>query len=364
MTEERDIAGFALPFAAGALSASLIPFTATYRPGAAASLSAIALAVFLLSPAFSRMHIFIRRAAVGAAAFFAGAACLCAASAVSPSSLPASSAISQAASSFCESLKDAIASIPFSNPGTPALMTALITGDRSALPLGLTEAFRNSGASHILALSGMHLGIIYSILSAILSRTGNSRQAKAVRSAAVTACCWMYTIGTGAGESITRAFLFILLKEAGGLTHRKVNLKEVTMAALVIQLATDPLAIRSASFQLSYAAMAGIAFIHPHLKGFWPDDGSGPMKKIWESASLSVSCQITTGPLAWLYFRSMPAHFLVTNLIAVPLTVLIIPASLLTIGLSAAGLCPTVLVTATERLTSLLTGALEIIATM
>lgn len=364
MTEERDIAGFALPFAAGALSASLIPFPSAYCIGAAASMSAVMLTLFMMTWKFRMTGISAQRTIICAAAFLTGASCLSAATATSLSSIRELSFISGSATAFCQRLKDIISAIPFSNHETPALMTALLTGDRTALPHEVTEAFRTSGASHILALSGMHLGIIYSLLSSLISKTGNSPRIKTLRSSAIILCCGFYTIGTGAGESITRAFLFILLNEIGTLTHRKASLKELIMAALIIQLAVDPLSVRSVSFQLSYAAMAGIAFIHPHLKGLWPDDGKGPMRKIWESASISISCQMTTGPLAWLYFRTFPQYFLLTNLIAVPLAGMIIPISLLTIASSAAGICPDCLISMTERLMSLLTGALRGIAQM
>lgn len=364
MTEGRDIAGFALPFAAGTLAASLIPASFTLCMGLSASAAAILLTILLMMGKAGLKNRETTGLTIGAAAFMAGITCLAAASSTSVSSIHAPSAIARTSAFLCERVKDAVASVPFSESGTSALITALLTGDRSALPVEITEAFRASGASHILALSGLHLGIVYAIFTRLTSWAGGNPYVKAFRSAAAVSFCLIYTFGTGAGESMTRAFLFILLKEAGSLMHRKTDLKEITMAALVIQLATDPLSIRSVSFQLSYAAMAGIAFIHPHLNRFWPDDGRGPVRKIWESASLSISCQLTTGPLAWLYFRSFPRHFLLTNLIAVPLTGLIIPASILTTALCAADACPDFVIAATERLVQLLTGALRIIAQM
>jgi competence protein ComEC len=115
--------------------------------------------------------------------------------------------------------------------------------------------------------------------------------------------------------------------------------------------------------------MAGVAFIFPWLKGFWPQDVKfrkfrDPLKWIWETAALSISCQITTGPLAYVYFGTFPVHFLLTNLIAMPLTGLIIPAAVLTVMLTAAGWCPEMLLRATEALVTALSEALNIIASM
>ena len=68
------------------------------------------------------------------------------------------------------------------------------------------------------------------------------------------------------------------------------------------------------------------------------------MRKIWEAASLTISCQLSTAPLAWFYFRSFPINFLITNLIAMPLTSLLIPLSIITICLHATGICPACLI--------------------
>jgi competence protein ComEC len=86
------------------------------------------------------------------------------------------------------------------------------------------------------------------------------------------------------------------------------------------------------------------------------------MKRIWESAALSISCQITTGPLAWIYFGTFPQYFILTNLIALPMTSLIIPAALLTLVLDSMEICPHILIRATEALANALCGALGTIA--
>jgi competence protein ComEC len=79
---------------------------------------------------------------------------------------------------------------------------------------------------------------------------------------------------------------------------------------------------------------------------------------------MSISCQITTGPLAWYYFNSFPMHFLLTNLIALPLTGLIIPSALAVMLLSSMGLCPGFMIRGTELLVTLLTDALSVISDM
>lgn len=366
MTAERDIAGFALPFSAGILSAGLISYSETRLSAILAGMILLMTMAFMMHESFNRKAFTTQMLSIAAAAFSCGILCHISDCCIGISSIRSYSFAERAALGFCARLKEAIDAIPFEDQETGALIKALVTGDRASLTPEVSSAFRESGASHILALSGMHLGIIYGILIRLMAFIGNSRPAVLIRSTGIIVICGFYTLATGAGESITRAFLFILLNEVAKLLHRKPGLKVITMSALVIQLASDPSSIRSASFQLSYAAIAGIAFIHPHLKSFWPDISfrKGILRKIWENASMSISCQITTGPLAWHLFRSAPQYFLLTNLIAIPLTGILIPLAILTICLHSMELCPAILMQFTEKCAGLMTDALRIISSM
>ena len=275
--------------------------------------------------------------------------------------------LSAFATNISENLKESIAEIPFREKDTKSLITALITGDKSGLASEIMASFRRSGASHILALSGLHLGIIYGIFKGILSVSGNGRKARILRAVIIVSACGIYTLATVASASITRAFLFILLNETASLTGRYKKTSNILWTALFIQLFFNPGSIKDVGFQLSYAAMAGIAYIYPHLKNFWPE-GKGLAYKglgwIWKSAAMSIACQVTTGPLAWIYFRTFPLYFLLTNLITLPLIGLIIPASLLTLGLHECGICPDFLIGAVENMILGMTRCLEIIASL
>jgi competence protein ComEC len=275
------------------------------------------------------------------------------------------------------SLQTMIDSIQFSSEDTSALIKALLTGERSGLSAEIESAFRDSGASHILALSGLHLGIIYGALSKLLSILGNNRPMRISRSILIVSICGIYTLATGAGDSLVRSLIFITLRELAKATSRYHGLGQILLASLIIQLIISPLSIKSVGFQLSYAAMAGIAFISPWLQGFW-DRAAGktaatetiralivrPAKWTWNTVSLAIACQITTAPLAYMYFGTFPVHFMLTNLLTLPLTGLLIPSALLTLCLSAIGCCPLFMVQVTEWLASTLVWMLEVISTM
>ena len=367
MTVERDIVGFALPFAAGAALVTYVPQSFTIHPAVAYPVIAACTAL-LIHP----IHKKISNSTLWCLIIVLGVACgvLSALSSgfICPHGTGTRAGLLEHARLFNSSLKNHIVSIPFHDRSSNALISALITGDKSMLPHKTTEAFRASGAAHILALSGLHLGIIYGILKVFLSIGGHSFFTRAVRSFIIVASCGFYTLATGAGPSIVRAFLFILIGESASLCGRLRNTGSVLWTALLTQLIFNPVSVGSVSFQLSYAAMAGIAYIFPYLRDFWPAENAGyvgkGLKWIWNSVALSTACQITTAPIAWIYFGTFPKYFILTNLIALPLTGLIIPACIAILFLKTVGICPPLCIKAAELLIKGLTASLETIASL
>lgn len=270
-----------------------------------------------------------------------------------------------AAERACSRLKGLIADIPFPSVGTAPLVTALLTGDRSGLAPDTVSAFRTSGASHILALSGLHLGILYLLLDKITSLPGRFPSVRIIRFCLLLAASGGFTLLTGCSPSLVRAFLFIMLNEILRLTGRPRNSVRVLCLALLIQLILDPGAVRSIGFQLSYLAMAGIFLINPILEEWYPESPAwDPFRRIWKAAALSISCQVTTAPIAWLHFHTFPRYFLITNLTAMPLTTLLMGSAFFTVILSGLGACPPLLVTVTDTLCNWLQGVLRLIASL
>ena len=266
-----------------------------------------------------------------------------------------------------------ISSIPFKHESTSSLVNALLTGDRSGLDKATISTFRDSGASHILALSGLHLGIIYAILLKITYIFGMKPVAKKLRSLFIITISGLYTIATGAGPSLVRAFLFITLNETAKIMHRKIPPLRVYCTALLIQVSLCPSVVKSAGFQLSYLAMAGIFILYPKLKAWYPamekEQNIAYMiselpRKIWNGAALAISCQIFTGPVAWMHFGSFPKYFLLTNLFALPIANILITSAISTILLYAVGICPTILIDITDTVATILIKTTEIISSM
>ena len=260
-------------------------------------------------------------------------------------------------------LKALISAIPFKADITSPLLTALLTGDRSGLTRETIDAFRGSGASHILALSGLHMGILYLIFDKLTLPLGKSPAAKWSRAILVVAASGWFTLMTGAGPSIVRAFLFILIGEICTLAGRRRKPSRVLCVALLVQLVITPGVIRSIGFQLSYLAMAGIVLLYPVLEKWYPEGSRfNPLRKIWQMAAIAISCQLFTGPLAWMKFGTFPRHFLLTNLMAIPIVTVLMWVAVATIALAGLGWCPEFLITTTDGLSRLLVWVLTVIS--
>lgn len=398
MTETADIKPLALAFTFGAASGLLlsrISMHAAYISSATSLLVALTLTVITSADR--------RQAEILLLFLTAGVFCAATSTLTSLGAVAGKPLFAGLAADF----RSMISSIPFPHEGTAPLVNALLTGDRSSLDDSVMNSFRDSGASHILALSGLHLGIIYGILLKVTSIFGKHPTVKAVRSLIIISLCGIYTLATGASPSLVRAFLFILVNETARLTHRSNNPLRVYCAALFIQTAINPQVISSTGFQLSYLAMAGIFLLYPALKKWYPqEEAAGDMliekdagltesdvlegvtidkgccrarrcrtswmktivsaapRKIWDAAALTISCQVFTGPLAWWKFGTFPKYFLLTNLLSLPLTSAVMLLSVSTSVLFAIGICPDFLISLTDSSASLLLFIMKVISSM
>lgn len=398
MTETADIKPLALAFTFGAASGLLlsrISMHAAYISSATSLLVALTLTVISSADR--------RQAEILLLFLTAGVFCAATSTLTSLGAVAGKPLFAGLAADF----RSMISSIPFPHEGTAPLVNALLTGDRSSLDSSVMNSFRDSGASHILALSGLHLGIIYGILLKVTSIFGKHPTVKAVRSLIIISLCGIYTLATGASPSLVRAFLFILVNETARLTHRSNNPLRVYCAALFIQTALNPQVISSTGFQLSYLAMAGIFLLYPALKKWYPqEEAAGDMliekgagltesdglegvmidkgccrarrcrtswmktivsatpRKIWYAAALTISCQVFTGPLAWWKFGTFPKYFLLTNLLSLPLTSAVMLLSVSTSVMFAIGICPDFLISLTDSSASLLLFIMKVISSM
>ena len=201
--------------------------------------------------------------------------------------------------------------------------SAILAGYRAALDPELQQAFSGAGAMHILCVSGLHVGVIYLVLSYMLSIIGKGRRSKALRSILLIAAIWLYAMVTGCSPSVLRASTMISFVVLGTWLNRSRNIYNTLASSAFLLLLTDPYMIMAIGFQLSYLAVIGIVTIQPflyksvYIKYWLPD-------RAWAIITVSIAAQVGTFPLAIYYFHQFPNYFLLTNLIVIPASSLII----------------------------------------
>ena len=200
-----------------------------------------------------------------------------------------------------------------------AILRALSIGDKSHLPRELRAAYRESGAMHLLALSGLHVGLIYALLAWLLKPLGGHRAAQLLRSGLILGALWTYAAITGLSASISRAVLMITFYELSGLLSGDRDALAALFGSAFLLMILRPEAPRDIGFQLSYTAVLSILLLHPWLKSRL-QTRSRLLARVWELLCVSLCCQATCGMLAWWYFGTFPRYFLVTTLLAIPLT--------------------------------------------
>ena len=200
-----------------------------------------------------------------------------------------------------------------------SVLQALSIGDKSGLDRDLRAAYRDSGAMHLLALSGLHVGLIYALLVRLLAPLGGHRAARLLRSGLILGALWTYAVITGLSASISRAVLMITFYEVSGLLSGDRDALSALFGSALLLMFLRPESPRDIGFQLSYTAVLSILLLHPWLKGLL-QTRSRLLKRIWELLSVSICCQATCGLLAWHYFGTFPRYFLLTTLLAIPLT--------------------------------------------
>lgn len=215
-----------------------------------------------------------------------------------------------------------------------ATLCALAIGGKGELDKELLNSYSNAGAMHILALSGLHIGIIYAILGTLLTPLHLAAQGKIIKEIILLLFLVIYSLVCGAPPSVVRASTMIIVYRIGKRSFRDVSKWDsLALSALVIGI-FSPLQVCSAGFQLSYAAVIGISLIFPvcnsafnkmaRLVSISNEATKLILKKVWENIAISICCQIATIPFILYHFGNVPSHFIVTNIVAVPLATAIL----------------------------------------
>lgn len=208
-----------------------------------------------------------------------------------------------------------------------AVVAAMALGDKSQLTRELRDAYAISGASHILALSGLHLGIIYTLLSLLLSR----RRWQMVSQIVIIVSIWLFVFLVGLSASVVRSAVMVSIYALLSLGHRdKLSVNTLAFAAIVMLL-FNPMALFDVGFQLSFMAVLTILLFYPLLESLWSQPfllDHRLFRWLWTMLSVSCAAQIGVAPLIAYYFGRISCYFLLANLVVVPAAALILYLSL------------------------------------
>lgn len=213
-----------------------------------------------------------------------------------------------------------------------SMIEALVLGQRQNIDPEITKSFRDAGVIHILALSGLHVGIILLILRWLTRPVLRLRNGNWIQSGLVVFLLWCFALMTGLSPSIFRAVTMFSFVAVGMNIKRKASVfHSLTLSAFVL-LFVDARLLFQVGFQLSYMAVYSIVLLQPILTRIWP--WRNKFKDFfWKIFTVTFAAQIGVAPLSIFYFHQLPGLFLVGNMVLLPALPFIIGAALLLIVL-------------------------------
>lgn len=199
-----------------------------------------------------------------------------------------------------------------------AIAAALLLGDKSALDDDLKEAYSVAGAMHVLAVSGLHVGIVFMLLQFLMGRYKNkSKQMRWWEALISILFLWFFALLTGMGPSVIRASTMFSFVVIGQAMNRRVSIYNIIAASALLLLIIDPKMIFEVGFQLSYLAVIGIIYFQPKIAN-WFYVRNKYLDYVWQLTAVSIAAQISTLPITLYYFHSFPTYFFLTNLLVIP----------------------------------------------
>ena len=201
-----------------------------------------------------------------------------------------------------------------------SLLAAFSVGEKRGFSQELKEVYSDAGVSHLLALSGLHLGLFYMVVVTLLGFAGGSRKWYIARELLALLLLWVFAFVAGLTPSIVRAAVLFSLVSVGRCLRRdSSSLNSLAFAAMVMLL-FSPRLLFDISFQLSFSAVLAIILLTPWLRELFGCNKRGRLyRSLVSLLAVSFSAQVGVLPFVWYYFGTFPLYFLFANLLLVPL---------------------------------------------
>jgi competence protein ComEC len=197
-----------------------------------------------------------------------------------------------------------------------SMASTLILGYRVDLNKDLIEAYSKTGTMHVLSVSGMHVGIVFLVLSFLLKQMARSKNLILLRAIIIIAVIWFYSLLTGFSPSVCRSALMLSFVVLGKAMNKNQNTYNLIAISAFFLLLYDPYYLFDVGFQLSYLAVAGLVYFHPIIYNTFYIKNK-LLEHVWSYCALSIAAQLATFPLSIYYFHQFPVYFLLSNLLIV-----------------------------------------------
>ena len=210
------------------------------------------------------------------------------------------------------------------------IVAAMTLGEKSQLDSTLKETYSLVGASHILALSGLHLMIIYTVVTLFVGW----RRFRIASQVIIVLAIWAFAFLVGLSPSVVRAAFMISIYALLSLGHRERMSVNTLAFTAIVMLLVNPLSLYDMGFQFSFMAVLAIQLFCPMLERVIPLHVQMEhrwLKALWGLTSVSLAAQIGTAPLIAYYFGRFATYFLLSNFVVIPLATLLLYLALLSI---------------------------------
>ena len=226
-----------------------------------------------------------------------------------------------------------------------SIMNALLLGQRQTIDKTVYNNYVNSGTIHILAISGLHIGIILLILNFVFSPILYLKYGNFIRPLILVIILWSFAIIAGLSPSVTRAVMMFSIISIAMHLKRSTNIYNTLVISAFIILLFKPTFLFAVGFQMSYLAVLGIVSVQPIIYKLWKPK-YWIIDKPWQIFTVTLAAQAGVVPISLFYFHQFPGLFFISNLVVIPFLGFILGFGLLVIALALLNKLPNFVVAA------------------
>ena len=238
---------------------------------------------------------------------------------------------------------------------------ALILGQKQEISSDTKQDYQYAGVTHVLSVSGLHVGYIMLFMLFILKPIPNTKKGSFIKLAIIIISLSFFAVVSGLAPPVLRSVVMFSILAIGNHLHRSSNTYHTLLVSILLILLFEPYFLFDAGFQLSYIALFFILWLQPLLKNIWLPKNK-ISKYLWEALTVSFAAQIGTFPICLYYFHQFPALFFVTNILILPVLSFIMIVGIVVMLISTFTSCPLLLIQIFEKSIFLLNQIIHYVA--